>query len=233
MQLNGYRVEIPECIDESSTGHITMRHGSHFTLRLSNHHKKDRSGRPCDASVYLDGKHVGTYRIDYGTDLILEHPINDQGRFTAYRKDTLESSLSQLDTDSEESGLIKVVFKPGYIPITNILVYRELPLVIDYLPYQSSPYISYGCKDDLNRTTSDTSWSYTNSSIIHTCDLVSGRVGLSGYSNQEFRETSNLSYDEPSTTIYLRIAFREQDEPHPISPVYKVYHSSAYPRPLK
>jgi hypothetical protein len=248
MQLNGFTVEIPECKEETNTGYVILKHNENFRIKLRNHHKKDGHGTPSDADVYVNGIFTGSFRIDYGQTVSLEHPLNDSGKFTAYRNGSNEANQIGLDPNSEDNGLIKVVWKPGNYKV------RSIPLVVT--PDWSWPYnpsISYPLNDNyyddghyinIHHTyntayssTRSTTSGYDNNAVCscisanHNNDLVGGGIGLSGNSNQTFTETDSLEYTEQSTTIFLKIAFRDS-EPRPIKPVYKV-HSTSIPRTLR
>lgn len=109
MYLNQFSVVIPEG-NETSGGYIEMQHGKQYVVRLRN----DRSVA-CDAHVEIDGKNVGTWRLQARQNATLEHPVHDQGRFTFYRLGSVEAEQAQL-SNSPNLGLVKVTFTPGYAP---------------------------------------------------------------------------------------------------------------------
>jgi len=138
-----------------------------------------------------------------------------------------------------------------YVPCT----WPSWPYIEPTTPYE--PYepwtITYTDNTNYNNTTSDvnncsrklrsisascSSYSEGNHYLTESCyeagsgNLVGGGVGLSGSSNQTFSEVEALEYLEQATTIYLRIAFRNE-EPRPLTSqkVYKV--CSSIPRPLR
>ncbi len=235
--LNGFRVTVPEAKEEDNSGYVVLRHGQNFRISLHNGHKYEGRGVPSDAEVYVQGNYVGTYRIPAGQTIILEHPIEDSGKFTAYRNGSNEAQQIGLDQESDDNGLIKVVWKPGNYKVRQIPVvvnwlyspptwtYRELD---NYYDDGHSHTITYSYNTMARSSTCSSSKScYSNSSN----NLVGGGIGLSGHSEQTFTETDALEYVESDTVIYLRIAFRDE-EPRPIKPVYKV-HSTSVPRPLK
>jgi hypothetical protein len=256
--LNGFSVSIPEAREETNDGYVILRHAQQFKLQLRNTHKFEGKCIPCDAEVYIQNRLQGTWRIPAGQTILLERSAQDDGKFTAYKNNTLEVSQAGIDKDSYENGLIKVVFRPGKL--------KERPALVKPLPYVPCtwprwPYtepsttpcdpwiITYNYNTNYNNTTSDIrTRSYGNSFTSSCCsegdhylteschevgNLVGGGVGLSGQSNQTFNEVEALDHIEQATTIYLRIAFRDE-EPRPLSgqKVYKVV-SSSVPRPLR
>lgn len=243
MQLNGFRVTVPEASEEKSDGYVVLRHGQNFRIELHNGHKYENRGVPSDAEVYVQGIYVGTYRVPYGQTVILEHPADDFGKFIAYKNDTQEARIAGIDPDSADNGLIKVVWKPGNyktkkirsIPVI-VNTWKEYPIATRTYDYNSNHYHDghqYGTTYGDNSTCRGI---YTPCNISCSCrtdnNLVGGGIGLSGNSDQTFTETNSLDYIETTTTIYLRIAFQEY-EPRPIkNTVYKV-HSTSIPRPLR
>jgi hypothetical protein len=89
-----------------SGGHVRLEHQAFYTLRLFNH----RSTR-CNASVLIDGKEVGVWRIEPHSIIELERPVGDVGRFTFYRLGSAGAAAAGL-VASEQTGLITVVFIP-------------------------------------------------------------------------------------------------------------------------
>ena len=232
--MNGFSVSIPESQEETNTGYVILRHNQTFRIRLHNGHKFEGSCRPADAEVYLSGNHVGTFRVPYGQTITLERSVNDNGKFTAVRNGTYESQLAELDESDPDNGLIKVVWKPGHNncswkDITKIIK-EEYPHVT--WDYNSNHYYDGGTFTNCNTTSSRLLCSTRSCSS----DLVGGGIGLSGHSNQDFSEVDSLNYDEPETTIYLRIAFRDGVRPLKSRKVYKTYpkkYCNDVPRPLR
>lgn len=243
--LNGFSVNVPQAQEETSDGYIVLKHGQNFSLRLHNGHKYCGSNKPADAEVWIQGKLIGTFRVPANQTIEIEHPVNDSGKFTAYRNGSIEASQIGIDPASNENGLIKVIWKPGNQKVNHGQITWD-----SWLPGYPYYYVNHNSYDDghyYRSITSDKSYnSNTTTEIGHvepyccsfaSCsnsdNLVGSGVGLSGHSNQAFSELEQLNYNEPETTIFLRIAFRD-DVPRPISstPVYKV-QSTNVPRRLK
>jgi hypothetical protein len=233
VSLNGFSVKVPECLSETSENHVVMRHGQQYSLKLSNHHKEDKHGKPCDVEVYIDDEFCGSYRIPSGESITLERPEHSNQRFTAYRIDSEEAKIAKID-HNKSMGLIRAVFRPGNKPSININWPREqilpnkpwIPGVYSYAvsdwdtlstPMFSS--ISYNSVSTSNAEFSSDNRSYTSR------NLVGGGTGLSGQSNQEFGEIDALEYTSPATSIYLRLTFENESNQN-IKPLKRVYSTS-------
>lgn len=251
VSLNGFMVQVPECIEETCDNYVVMRHGKTYSLKLSNHHKDGRQCKPCDADVYIDGKLVGTWRIPFGQNIVLERPVDDSGKFTAYKNGSVEAKQAQIDPNSSDTGLIKVVFRPGTKKIRAIRAVIVQPYIIPvgdpyWYWYPNPGWNTITCttydgsvSSDSVRYSESISNSYTSNYVqSHSCNsaesttnLVGGGTGLSEESKQQFTEVEELDYDsEPTTTIFLRLAFRDE-VPRPIKETRRVY-STKVPRPL-
>lgn len=194
MYLNQFSVRVVGG-SEVSSGYVEIDHGKQFSISLRN----DRSVR-CDARVEVDGKDVGTFRLSSHSSILLERPVNDESRFTAYRPNTSEGNAAGVDPSNPDLGLIRVTFTPErYVEV----VYRGAVIPED-------PWVRR---------------SYTNKSVSNTCGLsaacaatpYSGMgVGLSGHSDQSFHTVAQLDYDfSGQTVIHLRLVFKESG-PHPL-----------------
>lgn len=243
--LNGFSVNVPQAQEETSDGYIVLKHGQNFSLRLHNGHKYCGNNKPADAEVWIQGKLIGTFRVPANQTVEIEHPFNDSGKFTAYRNGSSEANQIGIDPDSNENGLIKVIWKPGSQKVNQVQITWDswVPEYPSYINHKIAELDnSYDDGHYYRSITSDRSYNL-NGNIESTCcvtnycskesDLVGGGVGLSGHSNQAFSEIEQLNYNEPETTIFLRIAFRD-DVPRPISvtTVYKV-QSTNVPRRLR
>lgn len=247
--LNGFSVNVPQAQEETSEGHVVLRHGQNFSLRLHNGHKYCGANKPSDAEVWVQGRYIGTFRVPANQSILIEHPVNDYGKFTAYRNGSQEAEQIGLDTTSNDNGLIKVIWKPGNQPVDRVQTTWDYTWPDYYSDCRKKVNEFDNTYDDghyYRTTTSTRSYdlnttygtghygpsSCVTTSCCHSNNLTGGGVGLSGHSHQQFSEINQLSYDEPETVIYLRIAFRDE-EPRPITSntVYKV-QSTNVPRRL-
>jgi hypothetical protein len=249
--LNGFSVKVPECLSETSENYVVMRHGQQYSLKLSNHHKEDGHGKPCDAEVYIDDEFCGSYRIPSGESITLERPEHSNQRFTAYRIGSEEAKIAKID-HNKSMGLIRAVFRPGNKKYVSMIFSK--PVIIDepwpYItktpqkPWTPPGVYAYAVSDwDTLSTptfsnnsyssvpTSNAEFGSDNCSYTASRDLVGGGTGLSGQSNQRFNEVDALDYDKQATSIYLRLAFEDEGKSEDIRPLKKVY-STRVPNPL-
>jgi hypothetical protein len=254
--LNGFSVKVPECLSETSENYVVMRHGQQYSLKLSNHHKKDGRGKPCDVEIYIDNEFCGSYRIESGQGITLERPEYSNQRFTAYKIGSEEAEIAKID-NNKSMGLIRAIFRPGnckihyhtisapsvnpwpYVPkspeepwikpgVYTYAVSDWDTITPTYRDNSHGNYYSYGPHGDVS-TSVVASNVDSGSSSYTSRDLIGGGTGLSGESNQKFNEVDSLDYDEPAVSIYLRLAFGK-DEPE-IRPLKRVY-STVIPNPL-
>jgi len=105
MYINGFSVRIPQGFEQN--GYILMKHETVYTIRLRNTREE-----LCDAYVEIDGQYVGTWQIEPKSSLELEHPANDDGRFTFYTVSSKAGKQANLPTRDPNLGLIRVTFTP-------------------------------------------------------------------------------------------------------------------------
>lgn len=199
MLLNYFSVRIPEG-REIPGGYVEMEHGAQYALVLRN----NGSAR-CDARVEIDGKHVGTWRIDTCRSVALERPAHDTGRFTFYRLGSPEAVKVGLTDGDPNLGLVKVTFTPERIvrPVYTTTYYtldNTKPALETELLTSAGPSVN---------TLSGT--------ISYRTVSQAGGTGLSGRSAQEFHTVTALDYDYgQQTVIHLRLVARS-DEPRPLT----------------
>jgi hypothetical protein len=106
MKLNDFEVVIPEG-DETEVGYVCLKHGTQYSIKLRNHSER----LLCNATVEIDGRSVGTWRVDQGDTITIERPVHDSGRFTFYQEGTPEATKANIRL-TDELGLISVLFRP-------------------------------------------------------------------------------------------------------------------------
>lgn len=105
MFMNGFSVRIPQGSEQN--GYVLLKHETVYTIKLRN--TRDVQ---CDAQVEIDGHLMGQWRVGPKEGVELEHPVNDDGRFTFYRIDSEEGHSSQFVHSDPNLGLIRVIFTP-------------------------------------------------------------------------------------------------------------------------
>jgi hypothetical protein len=187
MYLAGYSVEIAGGTNERD-GYVTLDHNQQYTITLHNYKRTK-----CDAEVYIDGKHIDTFRINRNDAITLERPTNDTGRFTFLTSGTIESIKAGVDhIPAKDRGLISVTFYPEH--------YKEEKTIYPMLKNMDDTFL-------------------TCSSVSY--NSRSGGTGLSGKSNQEFISVGKIdrNYDE-SVTINIRLIQSKHGSVRPLKGKY-------------
>lgn len=97
-----------ESFESDGKGYVYMDHMQKYEIRLNSMFP----GRT-DAKVVIDGKEIGTFRVEANSKITLERSANDTGRFTFIKNRTDEFYEMDLDRVSRENfGLISVTFYP-------------------------------------------------------------------------------------------------------------------------
>lgn len=111
---------------ELPSGLVIMEHKQVYSLRLSNFNETLK----CDATIHIDGKNIGRFRIEPFSIINIKRPIKDDGMFTFYRYGTDEANSIGLMGKNTE-GEIRVEF----IPELNV----KPPAILEYdfLPFRS------------------------------------------------------------------------------------------------
>ena len=104
MRKGDFGLKVLAC-DELDNGLVLIQHLQQYKLRLSNYHIT----LSCDASLEIDGKFVGRFRIAPYSSILIERPTNDIGKFTFYRHGTPEAKLAGLGFRGEE-GIVSVTY---------------------------------------------------------------------------------------------------------------------------
>jgi hypothetical protein len=161
----------------------------------------NHSGRKTDAEVYVDGKSVGVFRLDPYQSWSIERPVNEKKLFTFFNDGSAEFYQSDLGNVSKNDlGLITVIFKPEK---------RVQPTYKYRGPSGQSINTMYSCS---------------------TSEYSSGGTGLTGRSNQEFREVKNLEYsNDEFLSINLRLVSRNRNT---VSPLKALTRSTPIPKPV-
>lgn len=177
MYLNNFSVVVTPG-NEIAGGYIEMQHGQQYNLRLRN-----ERFLLCDARVEIDGKHVGTWRINAHQTITLERPAHDTGCFTFYRLNSPEAFNIGLQQNDPNLGLVKVTFTPEK----------------RYEPVNPTPNVVYRGSGGIKGMSA----SYSSET------LGAGGTGLSGASAQQFGIANEIQYDySKETVIHLRLVER-------------------------
>nr|QBK86125.1 MAG: hypothetical protein LCMAC101_07200 [Marseillevirus LCMAC101] len=93
---------------------------------------KNNGSAKCDAVVTIDGKNMGTFRINGSSQMLLERPTDVERRFTFFVGGSEGSKQGGYKEKDKNNGLVQVLFKPEHIQ-------RQV-----YIPKQSTGYYYRG-----------------------------------------------------------------------------------------
>ena len=113
MRFDQFEVAIPQ--SKEKDGYCILDDKQVFTIRIHNH-----SDARCNANIKLDGKDIGTFRLNPKQCSELEHPVGSTGRFTFFKSGTLKAIVAGINNvPSELLGLLKVKFIPERLSSGN------------------------------------------------------------------------------------------------------------------
>lgn len=205
MWLNNYSVRVVGG-NETAGAYVEMRHGQTYQLQLRNN-----NNRRCDANVEIDGKNIGTWRLNAHDGLTLERPAHDTGRFTFYKIGTQESRSAQIAENDPNLGLVKVTFTP------EVEAHPLVELVKD-VAYASAAIPDNTWQDTGTYTIDNMSYTTSAKSFTTPSYRSAGGTGLSGQSGQKFYTVQELEYDySGQTVIHLRLVCKDDDGVRPLT----------------
>jgi len=223
MYLNDFSVRVLEGKEEAG-GYVTISHGQQYRLSLRN----AKGWTRCDAEVEIDGKSVGTWRINAHSTLVLERPANDDGRFTFYKLGSCEAQQVGL-SNTESLGLIKVTFKPEAFK-SHTVYYEGAPYSGgSSIRWTPDTYTLWSSNSTRDNTAIDgvgmaamasaamprsVNVSYQTVSSLGTFKEAGG-TGLSGKSNQHFYTVDPLEYDHAQITV-INLRLVAGSDPRPL-----------------
>ena len=206
MRVGSFSVSIPEAREQES-GHAVLAHDSRYTIEMKNHYLD----RHCDAEVMVDGKSVGTFRINAGVSIQLERPAHDKGCFTFYRSTSGEAAACGINQVCEsDRGLVQVRFRVGQAFLPFELT-GGMPISTSYQRSASTK----GCDEETSYSLAGGD-NYTG--ILKgakTRGFSAGITGLSGESRQKFDTVSQLEY-QPELETVISIRLVTDDSPRPL-----------------
>jgi hypothetical protein len=214
MYLNGFSVRVTSHKGEQPGGYVLMQHGKHYRIVLHNHNNER-----CAAQVQVDGKDIGTFRINGNDSLTLERPAHDDGRFTFYKLGTPEAAQVGLDGSSSELGLVRVTFTPEKHQEPVQWITTGTYAVGSAGGWYDSP--TYTSCHSLGEPTASLGGGARGMSAVSAPkaqNCAAGGTGLSGHSDQHFHTVANLDYDYTrQTVIHLRLVCDMCQDPRPLT----------------
>lgn len=92
---------------QSGPWYVSLQDNTEYKLRLGNNRSTI-----CDAIVKLEGKPVGTWRIEANSSIVIERPISESRKFTFVSEQNPEALEAGISPGSPSNGLVEVEFKP-------------------------------------------------------------------------------------------------------------------------
>lgn len=87
--------------------YIALQHNSEYSIQLSN-----RSGSRCDASVTIDGRSVGKFRVPPFDTITIERPSSQSRKFVFLQEDSGDAHRAGIVNGHSANGAVSVVFYP-------------------------------------------------------------------------------------------------------------------------
>ena len=208
MRVGNYSVLIPEGRERDSEGHVVLSHGTQYHIRLGNHDYGSR----CDAELKIDGKDMGSFRIQAGQTITLERPVNETGKFTFFESGSAQAAEAGGDSVSrEDRGLLTVIFRPEKKRIVAELTSASV---------MKSASRSRGCGQSAGGIHSSLG------AVPQNCSA--GITGLTGHSTDQYTTVQNLDYAlNEEVTIHLRLVCGSD-----VRPLSAVSRSNPIPPPV-
>lgn len=202
MELNGFGLEIISSggkrFSREGAEYVALPHRSEYRLKLVN----NRSVQT-DAKVWIDGTHVGTWRLKPYSSSNIERPITENRKFTFVKEKSYEANAGNLITGRSDNGLIRVQFKPEKDSCLDRIIMPSYASATLNLSYDDS------CNNSLCR-----SFGTNTNSYQHNKNYMSGGTVLGQHSDQRFNSILPLKdIDiEHITDLYLRLVVDTEPE---------------------
>jgi len=204
--LNGYSLTIIGGRIQPQ-GLVSMEHLQNYKIKLVNHHSER-----CQATLKIDGHHIGNFIINPYDTIIIEGPVHSPKKFKFVLTDTVESHIGGIESGNYFNGLVEASFIP------------EIPLYFNQVKQ-----VKYD---------SDLMTNCSSSSSPSPSRYQEGGTVLGGRSDQQFTTVSPIMLDySRETNLSVRlvgmnpISHIEPLNPiRLISPIYSKYQEW-YPKP--
>lgn len=201
----------PNCKTISSVdkSYVEMRDGDHYRLQLKNNHNTR-----CNATVYIDGKKVGTWRIAPYSSIKIERPVEVDKKFTFYKIYTGMPNGTGLKRGDPNNGLIRVEFTPEYEPpfeICNEDCYNDDSFAGSRRGGAEKSYHPQSRYTDSVRP--DCMAASANGLVMSNSSHCQGGTALRGKSYQEYGHAEIIVVDNSkSVTVNLRLVAKRHDD---------------------
>ncbi len=201
MEKNDFSVDIVgyPTFPKNGYKYIALPHETEYKLRLSN-----KRNTRCDVQVKIDGRIIGTFRVNALESMIIERPADNDRKFVFLKENTKESLSAGIVTGNNNNGLIEVTFTP------ELSAKRCCNIQQSYL-YNTTGYMSEE--------------NFESSHQSNRC-YSSGATALGQKSDQSFDYISKITNVDHSniTTIILRLVCDDDYLPYEAITNYKANH---------
>jgi len=89
-----------KCVNDT----FYLAHRSAYKIKIINSDSKRRA----NATIHVDGKKIGAFRIEKNSSITIERPVSTDKKLTFYAVDSIEGLKSKLDASSDTIGTINV-----------------------------------------------------------------------------------------------------------------------------
>lgn len=96
----------PHHADCMYDGYVSLKHGTQYAIKLTSF------GSRGNATIVIDGKEVGCFRVSDNHPSIIERPVNIDKKFTFYKLDSIEADKAGLNPKNEYLGMVQIIFLP-------------------------------------------------------------------------------------------------------------------------
>ena len=124
-----------EPLKANDQGAYELAHATLYKIRMVNHHPRLR----CDATVQIDGREIGTYRINPSSMFTLERTSEVKKRLTFYKVDSQQGKEAALDKDNPALGKVKIIFAQEKSFTARKLVFEAVDGVPKCAPCEGTP----------------------------------------------------------------------------------------------
>ena len=81
-----------------------LKHNTPYKVCIVNHHEYLNA----DATVSINGKDVGTFRVNSDNKIVIERPINVNRKLVFYKAGSIEGEMSASNTPNVSLGVVEV-----------------------------------------------------------------------------------------------------------------------------
>lgn len=206
---------------ERANGYVVLKHEEHYTIELRNHYRNRRA----NATIKVDGKDIGTWRLPVNGTVTIERPANEQRLLTFFLDGTDESRQAGISGGDSKNGHIAITFvaeKPRP---------SRLRAVANAVSEVREMSFSTNSAEEAFTARSAPTGAFASS----TSSFVSGATGLSGHSSQQFYTANHIAQDVSTTTvIHLRLVGETGSHIRPLQDIHtNPPLSNAIPVPVR